>query len=73
MRLVQACANIGACAFSRSRGGLYDPPNMEAEMETPISKLKAVHVCAYTRMRFGKLEFVCEHFRSWPGQLSFGF
>jgi hypothetical protein len=34
---------------------------------------KAVHVCSYTRMRFGRLEHVREHFRSWPGQLSFGF
>jgi len=34
---------------------------------------KAVHVCSYTRMRFGRLEHVREHWRSWPGQLSFGF
>jgi len=28
-------------------------------MENPISKPKAVHVCAYTRTRFGRLEHVC--------------
>ncbi len=27
---------------------------------------KAVFVTAYTRFRFGKLEWVCSHFRSWP-------
>lgn len=36
-------------------------------------ELKAVHVCAYTRIRFGSLEHVCEHYRSWPGQLEFSF
>jgi hypothetical protein len=34
---------------------------------------KTVHVCAYTRIRFGRVEYVCEHYRSWPGQLDFGF
>jgi len=46
---------------------------MEAEMEKPISEPKAVHVCAYTRTRFGRLEYVREHWRSWPGQLAFDF
>lgn len=73
MRPVKAGRHERACAYSRSRGGLCVPPNMEAEMENPISKSKAVHVCAYTRMRYGKLEYVCEHYRSWPGQISFGF
>lgn len=27
---------------------------------------KAVHVCYYTRVRFGKLEYVREHCRSYP-------
>lgn len=27
---------------------------------------KTVHVRAYTRLRFGRLEFVIEHYRSWP-------
>jgi hypothetical protein len=27
---------------------------------------KSVHVTAYTRFRFGKLEWVCSHYRSWP-------
>jgi hypothetical protein len=28
--------------------------------------VKTVPVTAYTRFRFGKLEWVCAHFRSWP-------
>jgi len=28
--------------------------------------LKSVHVCAYVRVRYGKTEFVSEHYRSWP-------
>jgi hypothetical protein len=34
---------------------------------------KSVHVNAYVRVRFGKLEHVCSHYRSLPGQLDFGF
>lgn len=30
---------------------------------------KGVHVRAYVRFRFGKLENVCEHCRSYPGQM----
>ena len=33
-------------------------------------KLKSVAVSAYTRFRLGRLEFVCKHWRSAPGQLS---
>lgn len=32
-----------------------------------------VHVRAYTRFRFGVVEFVCRHTRRWPNQLSFNF
>ena len=32
-------------------------------------KIKDVFVTAYTRTRFGKLESVCQHWRSHPGQL----
>jgi hypothetical protein len=42
-------------------------------MAEPISTAKAVHVRDYYRTRFGRLEHVCEHWRSWPGQLSFDF
>ncbi len=31
-------------------------------------KLKSVAVRAYTRFRQGRLEFVCRHWRSHPGQ-----
>ena len=31
---------------------------------------KGVHVRAYTRRRFGRTESVCEHWRSYPMQLS---
>jgi hypothetical protein len=34
---------------------------------------KSVHVTAYVRWRFGRLEHVCSHFRSMPGQGDFGF
>ena len=27
---------------------------------------QAVHVRAYTRFRYGKLEWVVSHYRSWP-------
>lgn len=30
---------------------------------------KAVHIRPYTRIRFGNLEHVCEHCRSYPNQL----
>lgn len=36
-------------------------------------KSKVVKVRAYVRFRFGRLERVCSHFRSWPRQLSFDF
>ena len=36
-------------------------------------RLKSVHVCAYVRMRFNRLEHVCQHWRSHPNQLSFDF
>lgn len=29
-----------------------------------------VHVNSYLRVRFGKLEHVCEHYRNWPGTAS---
>lgn len=31
---------------------------------------RAVHVRPYVRRRFGRLEQVCEHCRSFPGQLT---
>lgn len=34
---------------------------------------KAVHVRPYTRYRFGRLESVCEHCRSYPGQMELPF
>ncbi len=33
------------------------------------NRLKSVFVRAYTRLRFGRRERVCEHWRSHPGQL----
>nr|MBS3723974.1 hypothetical protein [Delftia sp. PE138] len=33
------------------------------------SRSKTVHVRQYVRFRLGKLEQVCEHWRSHPGQL----
>jgi hypothetical protein len=37
------------------------------------TKPKSVFVNAYVRWRFGRIEHVCQHYRSWPGQLDFGF
>lgn len=36
-------------------------------------KSKSVFVRAYTRFRYGRLENVCQHWRSHPNQLSFAF
>lgn len=33
-------------------------------------KSKSVFVRAYIRLRFGKIEHVCQHWRSAPGQLN---
>ncbi|EJM09726.1 hypothetical protein PMI21_05458 [Pseudomonas sp. GM18] len=30
--------------------------------------VRPVHVCAYTRMRRGQLEYVCKHCRSMPNR-----
>ncbi len=37
------------------------------------SKIKSVFVNAYRRFRFGKWEDVCQHWRSHPDQMDFGF
>lgn len=42
-------------------------------MPTYYDKAKNVFVRAYVRFRFGRIEHVCQHWRSWPGQLSFTF
>ncbi len=34
-----------------------------------FAKVKDVFVRQYTRVRFGNLEHVCQHWRSSPGQL----
>lgn len=34
------------------------------------ARVKSVFVHAYTRLRLGKREMVCQHWRSHPGQLS---
>lgn len=36
-------------------------------------RARTVFVRAYTRIRFGVLEHVCQHWRSHPGQMSFDF
>ena len=38
---------------------MYQPANR-------AGAVKVVPVTAYTRFRFGKLEWVCAHYRSWP-------
>jgi len=35
-----------------------------------IARLKNVFVRTYTRFRLGRIESVCQHWRSHPGQLS---
>jgi hypothetical protein len=39
----------------------------------PYRRPKDVHVCAYVRMRFNRLEHVRQHWRSHPNQFSFDF
>ena len=34
------------------------------------ARIKSVYVRRYTRRRFGRWEWVCQHWRSHPGQLS---
>lgn len=38
-----------------------------------VHRSKSVFVHAYVRFRLGRLEHVCQHFRSAPGQLAFAF
>lgn len=38
-------------------------------MRRAYSKFRNVFVRAYVRFRFGKFENVCQHWRSYPGQL----
>lgn len=38
-----------------------------------FQKAKGVFVRAYIRIRRGRIEHVCQHWRSYPGQLSFNF
>lgn len=42
-------------------------------MASAYAKTKSVFVRAYRRFRYGKLEFVTQHYRSLPYQYSFGF
>ena len=36
-------------------------------------RLRSVFVRAYNRVRLGRPEYVCKHYRSLPGQMSFYF
>ena len=38
-------------------------------MAMAFTRRKGVFVRAYTRLRFGAREFVCQHWRSYPGQM----
>lgn len=40
------------------------------EIAMYIARLKSVFVCKYVRRRFGRIEHVCQHWRSHPGQLN---
>lgn len=42
-------------------------------MATGYARIKSVFVRAYVRFRFGRLENVCQHWRSHPGQLELNF
>lgn len=43
-------------------------PGNLTEVAMRTNSLKSVFVNAYTRFRLGKLENVCQHFRSYPHQ-----
>lgn len=42
-------------------------------MPNGYQKIKDVFVRAYVRMRRGRREHVCQHYRSHPGQLTLNF
>lgn len=45
-----------------------------AELAMTIHRhIKSVFVRAYTRIRFGRLEYVVQHWRSYPGQMELQF
>lgn len=47
---------------------------VRAELAMTIHRhIKSVFVRAYTRFRFGRLEYVVQHWRSHPGQMEFQF
>lgn len=39
---------------------------MQPMIPVPNVRVKSVHVREYTRVRFGKLEWVVQHYRGWP-------
>lgn len=39
-------------------------------MQPMYFKAKSVFVRAYIRLRYGRIENVCQHWRSYPGQLA---
>lgn len=52
---------------SRGKPKPFNLLHMEAAMA--YSHMKSVFVRAYRRFRFGQWEMVCQHYRSWPGQM----
>jgi hypothetical protein len=60
-------AHFMSLGASRAPGALgFNLGDVEVAMAIVCNLPKAVHVCAYTRVRFGKLEYVCEHCRTYP-------
>lgn len=60
--------------FIRRGGPLLLSNNLEkSAMASAFRNPKSVFVRAYRRFRFGRLESVCQHYRSMPYQYSFGF
>jgi hypothetical protein len=53
--------------------GLFPASNIREVKPMVHSRVKSVFVHAYIRTRFGRLEHVSAHFRSWPHQYTFNF
>ena len=58
---------------SSACSGKPKPLNLYMEVAMSYVRHKTVFVRRYTRRRFGRWEWVIQHWRSHPGQMSFSF
>jgi hypothetical protein len=71
-RLATFAGALKSAARMGCAGATGLPPALPSKEEGTMTSMatpgrsKVVHVCAYTRFRFGALEHVIQHFRSLP-------